>query len=293
MAPASCLDDRPGLAASVIEPGIAAIGIGLQDPKPVDQVLSWMFASAVGRIEEQRRRWCGSSKRPVVSDIGPDPTCCRLAPGQHRHGGIVPVQPFGTHDMGGKPMVQGLEHGRGRTDLIGEGRQAQRNPFAAIALDLPVEWLMLPVLLEQHHRQQAWPGPAASDHMERCRWLADLLAVPAGDLLTHRLDDLPAARNDFKRLGDVFTNPAQPSSAASRAGAGRGNDDAFARQVLGKRLARMAGSVQSRVRQQPCGPLSGPPLHPGWPSPPTPQAGARVDPAGDYCARTCCRRAGA
>src|SRR5690606_9908820 len=64
-----------------------------------------------------------------------------------------------------------------------------------------------------------------------------LLAVPAGDLLTHRLDDLPAARNDFERLGDVFTDPAQAGAAASRASAGRRNDDALARQMLRKRLA--------------------------------------------------------
>lgn len=96
---------------------------------------------------------------------------------------------------------------------------------------------MLAELLEQHHCQQAGARPAAGNHMERCRWLTDLLAVPAGDLLTHRLDDLPAARNDFERLGDVFTDPAQAGAAASRASAGRRNDDALARQMLRKRLA--------------------------------------------------------
>lgn len=159
---------------------------------------------------------------------------CRLASSQNRHGGIVPVQPFGTHDMGGKPIVQGLEHGRGRTN---QGRQAQRHPFAAIALDLPVERLVLPVLLEQHHRQQTGPGPAAGHHMEG-RWgLTDLVAVPAGDLLAHRLDHLPPARDHLERLGDVFPDPAQPGSSAGRASARRRNDDALARQMLGERLS--------------------------------------------------------
>ena len=52
---------------------------------------------------------------------------------------------------------------------------------------------MLAELLEQHHRQQAWPGPAAGDHMERRRRLADLLAVAAGELLADVLDHLPGA----------------------------------------------------------------------------------------------------
>src|SRR5690606_3790755 len=124
-------------------------------------------------------------------------------------------------------------------------RQAQRNPFAAIALGLPVEWLMLPVLLEQHHREQAGSGPAAGDHMEGRRWLADLLAVPAGDLLTHRLDDLPAARDHLQRLGDVFPDPAQPGAPAGWAGAGRGNDHALAGQMLGKRLARWPAAFKA------------------------------------------------
>src|SRR5690606_27370452 len=99
--------------------------------------------------------------------------------------------------MCGKPMVQGLEHGRGRTNLVSQGRQAQRHTFTAIAFDLPVERLVLPVLLEQHYCQKAWTSPAAGHYMERRRWLADLLAVPAGDLLANRLDDLPLARDDL------------------------------------------------------------------------------------------------
>jgi hypothetical protein len=48
------------------------------------------------------------------------------------------MQPFGPHHVGRKPMVQWLEHGRRRTDLIGQRRQTQRHNLAAIALDLPV-----------------------------------------------------------------------------------------------------------------------------------------------------------
>lgn len=32
-----------------------------------------------------------------------------------------PLQPFGSHDMGRKPIMQGLKPGSGRTNLIGQG----------------------------------------------------------------------------------------------------------------------------------------------------------------------------
>ena len=53
---------------------------------------------------------------------------------------------------------------------------------------------MLPELLEQDHRQQAWAGPAAGQDMERRRRLADLLAIAAGELLADVLDHLPLPR---------------------------------------------------------------------------------------------------
>jgi hypothetical protein len=63
---------------------------------------------------------------------------------------------------------------------------------------------MLAVLLEQDHRQQAWAGPTAGDHMEGCRSLADLLAVAAGEFLADMLDYLPPPRDYLQRLGEVL-----------------------------------------------------------------------------------------
>jgi hypothetical protein len=65
---------------------------------------------------------------------------------------------------------------------------------------------------------------------------ADLLAVPARELLAHRLDDLPRARDHLQRLGHVLAELRQPRAAAGRAGARRRDHDALARQVLGERL---------------------------------------------------------
>src|SRR3954454_21040747 len=85
-----------------------------------------------------------------------------------------------------------------------EGRQAERNSLACMALGLAVQRLMPPVLLEQDHRPQARAGPATGDHMKGGWRLADLLAVAAGKFLADVLDDLPSPRDHFQRLGDVL-----------------------------------------------------------------------------------------
>ena len=127
-------------------------------------------------------------------------------------------------------------------DLIGQGRDAERHAFAGKTLGLAVERLVLPILLEQEHGEEAGPGPSARSHVERCRGLCDLLAVPARKLLANRLDYLPGARAHLERLGDVFAELGEPVPAAGRAGTGGRHHDTLARQVLGERL--------------PCGPLT-------------------------------------
>ena len=52
--------------------------------------------------------------------------------------------------------------------------------------------------------------------MEGRRRLRDLLAVPARELLSHRLDDLPLARDHFQRLGDVLAQLRQLRRSAAR-----------------------------------------------------------------------------
>src|SRR3954468_22525630 len=64
---------------------------------------------------------------------------------------------------------------------------------------------MLPELLEQDHRKQTGVGPAPGDYMERRRSLADLLAVPAGELLADMLNHLPLARRHLLML-DMLGN---------------------------------------------------------------------------------------
>jgi hypothetical protein len=73
--------------------------------------------------------------------------------------------------------------------------------------------------------------------MERRRRLADLLAVPASELLADMLDHLPLARDRFQRLGDGLAQLAQPPAAAAQASGRSRHDDALARQMVGERLA--------------------------------------------------------
>ena len=152
---------------------------------------------------------------------------------------------------------QRCQHGNARAHLVGQGRQAERHTLPGVAFGLAVQRLMLPVLLEQDHRQQARAGPAARDHMKGGRRLADLLAVAAGKLLADMLDHLPSPRDHLQRLGDVLAQFAQPRAAAAQAGRWPWLDHALARQMVGKGLARRAlareGHDIGRLRHGPLG----------------------------------------
>ena len=83
--------------------------------------------------------------------------------------------------------------------------------------------------------------------MERRRSLANLLAVPAGELLADMLDHLPLARDQFQRLGDRLAQLAQPHTAAAQASCQPGHDYPLARQMLGERLARRALTADALI----------------------------------------------
>ena len=137
---------------------------------------------------------------------------------------------------------------RRRSHRVGHGRQRDRHALQRVTLGLPVQRLMLAELLEQDHRQQAWARPASRDHMEWRRRLADLLAVPARELLPHRLDHFPLTRHQFQRPGHVFAELAQATAAAAFARRRRIDHHALARKVVWERvalgaLARKSGTV--------------------------------------------------
>jgi hypothetical protein len=140
--------------------------------------------------------------------------------------------------MGLNQGVERLQDRGAGADLVGQRRHAQIDPLAGIALALPVQRLVLPELLEQDHGQKVRPGKAARRHMEGRRRLRDHLALPARELLPHRLDHLPLARNDLQRLGDVLAELRQLRRAAAGTILGPCDYHALARQMLGKGFAR-------------------------------------------------------
>ena len=76
--------------------------------------------------------------------------------------------------------------------------------------------------------------------MEWRRCLADFLAVPAGELLPHRLDHLPLTRHRFQRPGYVFAELAQTIAAAAFARRRRIDHHPLARKVVWERVALSA-----------------------------------------------------
>jgi hypothetical protein len=96
---------------------------------------------------------------------------------------------------------------------------------------------MLPVLLEQDHGQEAWPGKAARQHMKGCPRLRNPLARPAGELFPNVLDDFPSPRHHLQSLGHVFTEFGKPRRAAASAGSWARHEDPLTRQMLRKWLA--------------------------------------------------------
>ena len=97
---------------------------------------------------------------------------------------------------------------------------------------------MLPEFLEQDHREQVRPRPAARRDVEGRRRLAHLLAIAAGKLLPHMLDHLPLTGDHFQRFGHLFAQLAQPGATAALAGGRHRFDHPLPRQMRWEGLAR-------------------------------------------------------
>ena len=209
-----------------------------------------MLAPPVPRVMEDRRRRPGAAEWPIVTDIDPEPAGVGLAFGQHRNGRVIAVQALGRHDMGLDQAPKRIERHRNRAHGVDHGGQRDRRALERVALGLPVQRLVLAELVEHDHRQQARTRPSPRDHMERRRRLADLLAVPAGELLPHRLDHLPPPGRDLQSLRHVLAELAQAVAPAARAGHRRIDHHPLARQVVGERVALGAPAGKGAHRRR-------------------------------------------
>ena len=130
-------------------------------------------------------------------------------------------------------------------DLVGHRRHRQIDPLALEAHALAIERGVHAELVEQDgkvscrrdRRQQRRADQAARCGVERRGRLADLLAIPAGELLPHGLDQFEPARDFLQRLGHVFADLGQPRSAAAGASLRRLDDNALALDVVRPGLA--------------------------------------------------------
>jgi len=163
--PAGGLDEsRP--SHDVVQLAVTTVGVSLQDAAPIGQALLGMLAEPVARVEEHRSRRCPPTERPVIAHIGPTSPDDGLAPGQHRHRGVVAKQTVGGQDVSQKAIMDGPQHRAARPNLIGQRGETQRHTLGRVALGLAVEMLMLALLLEQDHRQKAGAGPASGHDVE-------------------------------------------------------------------------------------------------------------------------------
>ena len=181
-----------------------------------------VLTAAIARVVEHRGGWRMIAERPVVAHV--DPTSCDvgLAAGEHRHDGVVTMQPLGREDMGLEPQKERLEHGTAGAYLVGQGGQAEGDALPGVALRLPVQRLMLAELLEHDHGQQARPSPAAGGDVEGCGCLGDLVAVAAGELLADVFEDDPLTGDHLEGLGRVLAQQAQRSLPQHRQFVGAG-----------------------------------------------------------------------
>ena len=190
---------------------------------------------ARGVIDRRRRRRPGEG--PVIAHIAPDPPGRALALRQDTDGGVIAMQALGSEHMA-LDQVEERHNGEGAVaDLVGQRRQRQVDPLALEARALAVERDMHAELVEQDRRQQLRADEAARRSMERRRRLGDPLAIAAGELLAHRLDDLEAARDLLQRLGHILADLRQPRSTAAGTGRWSLNDDALVFDVIRPGLA--------------------------------------------------------
>ena len=147
------------------------------------------------------------------------------------------MQPLGGEHVPADQLMERGESSNPGTDMVGQGGDVEIDAFPGVAFALPVERLVLPILLEQDHRQQAGADSGTRDDVEGSRRLRELLAIPAGELLAHGLPHKPAAWDDVEGLGNHLADLGEPAAPAALARRRRRHDQPLARQMRRQRPA--------------------------------------------------------
>ena len=128
---------------------VSGIGVGLENTCPAAQMANGMFAAPVTEKMEDRRRWSWSAKWLIVTDISPDPARIGFGLRQNRDRRVVAMQSLGGQDMRFDEAVERHQRRGAGSDLIGQGRKAELDTVAGIAIALAAERLVRSGLLEQ------------------------------------------------------------------------------------------------------------------------------------------------
>ncbi len=147
------------------------------------------------------------------------------------------MKPLGRHHMRLHQTKDRIERRADRSHGVRHGRQRDRHAFQGVAFGLTVQRLVLAELFEHDHRQKARARPSSWDNVERRGRLRDLFAIAAGELLAHRLDNLPLTGLRLQRPRHVLPELAQAMAAAALARRRRRDHHAFARKMVGERIA--------------------------------------------------------
>ena len=136
MRPAGGLGD----VALGIEPVEAGVAVGLQHTMERSEMGAWVEGPAVGAVTVAHGGRRRAGIRPLIAQIGPEPTSPGLAGArrQHRDGRVIRIETISEHDMPLQCIDQRAQQRRGLTDPVGEGRALQRDTGSTVDLALPI-----------------------------------------------------------------------------------------------------------------------------------------------------------
>ena len=142
----------------------ASVSVGLKRTLVELQVLPWVLALAIWRVGEPYGRRGPIARRPVIANIGPEPSGLGLAVAgrEYRHWCVVGMQLAGSHDMIANRFDQWREQLAGCADPSGQRGAVEVDAFASVDLRLPIERLMIGILRDQHMREQTGPASPRS-----------------------------------------------------------------------------------------------------------------------------------